>query len=56
MDPKEKDGPKENDQILVTRGDSSWYKSQWHGKAHGVEVDPWLAVVPVPCLCAVILG
>ena len=31
------------------------YHSNWHGKAYGLEVDPWTAVDPVPYLCAVSL-
>ena len=30
--------------------DTSWYHSNWHGKAYGLEVDPWATVEPVPCL------
>ena len=33
--------------------DNSWYHSNWHGKAYGLEVDPWAAVEFVPYLCAV---
>ena len=36
--------------------DNSWYHSNWHGKAYGLEVDPWSAVKPVPYLCAVSLN
>ena len=35
--------------------ENSWYHSNWHGKAYGLEVDPWAAVEPVPYLCAVSL-
>ena len=35
--------------------DSFRYNSHWHGKTHGLEVDPWSAVEPVPYLCAVSL-
>ena len=35
VDPKERDGPKENSQTL--------YHSNWHGKAYCLEVDPWSA-------------
>ena len=35
--------------------ENSWYHSNWHGKAYGLEVDPWAAVEPVPKLCAVSL-
>ena len=33
--------------------DNSWYHSNWHGKAYGLEMDPWAAVEPVPYLCTV---
>ena len=33
-------------------GDNSWYHSNWHGKAYGLEVDPCAAVEHVPYLCA----
>ena len=35
--------------------DNSWYQSNWHRKAYGLQVDPWSAVEPVPHLCAVSL-
>ena len=52
-DRKEREDQKENGQIQDTRGKNSWYHSNWHGKAYGLEVDPWAAVEPVPYLCAV---
>ena len=54
MDPKERDGPKENGQTLVTR--LTLLGTTPHGKTYGVEVDPWTAVEPVLCLCAVSLN
>ena len=36
--------------------DNSWYHSNWHGKAYGLELDPWSAVEPVLYLCAVSLN
>ena len=35
--------------------DNSWYHSNWHGKAYGLEGYPWAAVESVPQLCAVSL-
>ena len=35
--------------------DNSWCYSNWHGKAYGLEMDPWAAVELVPYLCAVSL-
>ena len=43
MDPRERDGPRDNGLTLVTRD----------GKTFGLEVDPWTAVETVPYLCAV---
>ena len=34
---------------------NSWYHSSWHGKAYGLEVDPWAVVELVPYLSAVSL-
>ena len=36
--------------------DNPWHGSNWHGKTHRLEVDPWAAVEPVPYLCAVSLN
>ena len=35
--------------------ENSWHHSTWQGKACGIEVDPGIAVEPVPYLCAISL-
>ena len=56
VDPKERDGPRENGQNPGHTWHSSWHHSNWHGKTYGLEVDPWTAVELVPYLCAVSLN
>ena len=48
MNPKGKGWSKGKWSKLGHTWDSSWYNSHWHGKAYGLEVDPWSAVEPVP--------
>ena len=56
MDLKERDGPKENGQTLVTRGTVLGTSHTGTEKTYGLEVDPWSAIEPVPYLCAVSLS
>ena len=56
VDPKGKDGPKENGQTLGTRGTVLGTIHNGTEKTYGLEVDPWSAVEPVPYLCAVSLS
>ena len=56
VDLKERDGPKENGQTLVTRGTVLGTSHTGTEKSYGLEVDPWSAIEPVPYLCAVSLS